>query len=199
MDSLTSASDAELMASVALANQHALEEIYARHGSAAFGLAARVTGDRSVAEDVVQEVLLALWRRPDRFDAARGSLRSLVLAMVHGRAVDVVRAREARRRREMRDAVTTQPLSVDVGRHAWDFIVRDQVAGALATLDELERRPIELAYFDRRTYKEVAELLDIPEGTIKSRIRSGLAHLRVTLSDHGVVGSRTQASMEEGN
>jgi RNA polymerase sigma-70 factor (ECF subfamily) len=190
MESVTSASDGELMQGVTLGDQRCLAEIYARHGSPAFGLAARVTGDRTAAEDVVQEVLLALWNRPERFDPARGSLRSLLLAMVHGRAVDHVRSREARRRREIRDAVASQPLSVDIDRHAWDLVVRDQVSTALATLSEIERRPIELAYFDGRTYKEVAEMLDIAEGTIKSRIRSGLARLRVVLDEQGVLESR---------
>jgi RNA polymerase sigma-70 factor (ECF subfamily) len=198
MDKWDAASDNDLVEGLTQGDQSCLAEIYRRHGSPAFGLAARVTGDRSAAEDVVQEVLVALWRRPERFDATRGSLRSLLLSMVHGRAVDFVRSREARRRREMRDADESRALSVDIDRHAWDLVMRDQVATALATLHENERRPIELAYFDGRTYREVAEMLETPEGTIKSRIRSGLAHLRLALSDNGVFDSNEQASFEQG-
>ncbi len=199
MDKWDAASDTDLVDGVALGDQSCLAEIYRRHGSPAFGLAARVTGDRAAAEDVVQEVLLALWRRPERFDPTRGSLRSLLLSMVHGRSVDLVRSREARRRRELRDANESQALSVDIDRHAWDLVVRDQVATALATLAENERRPIELAYFDGRTYKEVAEMLEIPEGTIKSRIRSGLSHLRLALSDNGVLDATDRETFEQGS
>ncbi len=200
MEKWDGASDSELVEGLTRADQSCLAEIYRRHGSPAFGLAARVTGDRSAAEDVVQEVLLALWRRPERFDATRGSLRSLLLSMVHGRSVDLVRSREARRRRELRDANESQALSVDIDRHAWDLVVRDQVSSALATLSENERRPIELAYFDGRTYKEVAEMLETPEGTIKSRIRSGLKNLRAALSDNGVLelDVNNHESFEEG-
>jgi RNA polymerase sigma-70 factor (ECF subfamily) len=181
-------SDAQLVTSVARYSEVALAEAYRRHGGAVFGLAKRVLNNPTDAEDVTQEVFLRLWNQPDRFDPARGSLRSFLLAQAHGRAVDAVRSSSSRRAREARDALRTAESPYDMQREVWDLAVADQVASAMGELPEEERRAIELAYFDGHTYREVAELLDQPEGTVKSRIRNGMRRMRPVLADAGVRG-----------
>jgi RNA polymerase sigma-70 factor, ECF subfamily len=181
-------SDAQLVTSIARYNEVALAEAYRRHGGSVFGLAKRVLQNAAEAEDVTQEVFLRLWNQPDRFDPARGSLRSFLLAQAHGRAVDAVRSWSSRRAREARDAMRTAEASYDMQHEVWDLAVADQVAQAMGQLPEGERRAIELAYFDGRTYREVAQMLDQPEGTVKSRIRNGMRRLRAVLADAGIRG-----------
>ena len=181
-------SDAQLVTSIARYSEVALAEAYRRHGGAVFGLAKRVLNNPTDAEDVTQEVFLRLWNQPDRFDPARGSLRSFLLAQAHGRAVDAVRSSSSRRAREARDAVRTAESPYDMQREVWDLAVADQVSSALGDLPEEERRAIELAYFDGHTYREVAQLLDQPEGTVKSRIRNGMRRMRAVLADADVRG-----------
>jgi RNA polymerase sigma-70 factor, ECF subfamily len=181
-------SDAQLVTSVARYSEVALAEVYRRHGGAVFGLAKRVLNNPTEAEDVTQEVFLRLWNQPDRFDPARGSLRSFLLAQAHGRAVDAVRSSSSRRAREARDAMRTADSPYDMQREVWDLAVADQVSSAMGELPEEERRAIELAYFDGHTYREVAHLLNQPEGTVKSRIRNGMRRMRVVLADAGVRG-----------
>ena len=182
-------SDAQLVTSVARYSEVALAEAYRRHGGAVFGLAKRVLQNAAEAEDVTQEVFLRLWNQPDRFDPARGSLRSFLLAQAHGRAVDAVRSSSSRRAREARDALRTAEASYDMQHEVWDLAVADQVAQAMGELPDEERRPIEMAYFDGRTYREVARLLDQPEGTVKSRIRNGMRRMRAVLADAGIRGA----------
>jgi RNA polymerase sigma-70 factor, ECF subfamily len=181
-------SDARLVTSIARYSEVALAEVYRRHGRAVYGLARRVLQDATEAEDVTQEVFLRLWREPDRFDPERGSLRSFLLAQAHGRAVDAVRSSSSRRAREARDAARTARAGYDMEHEAWDLALADQVASALGELSEDERRAIELAYFEGRTYREVARVLEQPEGTVKSRIRSGMRRLRDALVEAGVRG-----------
>jgi RNA polymerase sigma-70 factor, ECF subfamily len=181
-------SDGQLVTSIARYSEVALAEAYRRHGGAVFGLAKRVLANPTDAEDVTQEVFLRLWNQPDRFDPARGSLRSFLLAQAHGRAVDAVRSSSSRRAREARDALRTADSPYDMQREVWDLAVADQVASAMGELPEEERRAIELAYFDGHTYREVAELLHQPEGTVKSRIRNGMRRMRAVLADAGVRG-----------
>ncbi len=182
-------SDAQLVTSVARYSEVALAEAYRRHGGAVFGLAKRVLQNAAEAEDVTQEVFVRLWNQPDRFDPARGSLRSFLLAQAHGRAVDAVRSSSSRRAREARDALRTAGATYDMQHEVWDLAVADQVARAMGELPDEERRPIEMAYFDGRTYREVAELLDQPEGTVKSRIRNGMRRMRAVLADAGIRGA----------
>jgi RNA polymerase sigma-70 factor, ECF subfamily len=182
-------SDSQLVTAVARYNEVALAEVYRRHGGAVFGLAKRVLQSAPEAEDVTQEVFLRLWNQPDRFDPDRGSLRSFLLAQAHGRAVDSVRSSSSRRLRETRDAMHRARSAYDMQHEAWDLALADQVTRALGELPDEERRAIELAYFDGRTYREVARLLDQPEGTVKSRIRNGMRRMRTALSDAGVRGA----------
>ena len=185
MQPVSELSDPQLVVAVGRFREEALAEIYRRHGGVVFGLAKKVVGDAGEAEDIVQEVFLRLWHQPDRFDPARGTLRSFLLAQSHSRAVDVVRSREARARREEREARATANAGYDLEREVWDLMVTDQVTRAVADLPEEERAAIELAYFGGHTYREVADLLSVPEGTVKSRIRSGLRRMRTVLSDTG--------------
>jgi RNA polymerase sigma-70 factor, ECF subfamily len=185
MEAVSDLSDPQLVVGIARFREPCLAEVYRRHGGAAFGLARRVLGQASLAEDVVQEVFLALWTKPDKFDASRGSLRSFLMALTHSRAVDLVRSRAARHNREQREVLAAGAPGYDLEREVWDLAVQEHVAAALATLPDTERRPIELAYFGGHTYRDVALLLDEPEGTIKSRIRSGLRRLKGALADFG--------------
>jgi len=185
---LKESSDAALVLGVARYRQEALAEIYRRHAGAVYALARRVTSQAGVAEEVVQEVLLRLWSQPDRFDPERGSLRSFLLTQAHSRAVDIVRSEGSRRRREDTDALRTADAGYDLEHEVWDLAMAERVRDALGVLSADERRAIELAYFDGRTYREVAVLLDQPEGTVKSRIRTGLRRLRTEMQSAGIAG-----------
>lgn len=174
--------DAQLVVAVGRYRQEALAEVYRRHAGAVYGLAKRVTGDAAEAQDVAQEVFLRLWNQPDRYDPARGTLRTYLLTQCHSRAVELLRSRAARLRREEREARLTAAAGYDLDREIADLAVAEQITQALDTLPSEERRVIELAYFGGHTYREVASLLDQPEGTVKSRIRNGLSRLRQHLA-----------------
>ena len=179
-------SDAALVVSIGRWNEAALAEAYRRHGGAVLGLARRVIRSQQAAEEIVQEVFVDLWRNPERFDAQRGTLRSFLLARTHGKSVDLVRSETSRRAREDRTARDTATAGYDLEHQVWDLAVADAVREALEELPAEVRRPIELAYFGGHTYKEVAMMLQTPEGTVKSRIRSGLGRLRGLLAERGV-------------
>lgn len=185
-DDFDDASDAVLVVAISRFQQEALAEAYRRHAGAVFGLARRILTDQALAEEVVQEVFLRLWNTPDRFDPARGTLRSYLLAQAHGRSVDLLRSEGARRLREERDARATAEAGYDLEHEVWDLATAEQVRRALESISPSERRPIELAYFGGLTYREVAQRLGEPEGTIKSRIRSGLKRLRHELVAAGM-------------
>lgn len=183
---LSDASDAALVVSIARYHQEALAEAYRRHAGAVFGLARRLLRDQARAEEVVQEVFLRLWNDPNRFDPDRGTLRSYLLAQCHGRSVDLIRSDTSRRGREEREAKITAEDGYDVAHEVLDLAVAGHVREALERLPEGERRAIELAYFGGRTYREVATQLGEAEGTVKSRIRSGLKRLRGELVEVGI-------------
>jgi RNA polymerase sigma-70 factor (ECF subfamily) len=184
--SLADASDGTLVVAIGRFREDALAEAYRRHAGAVFGLARRVLSDATAAEEIVQEIFLRLWNDPARFDPDRGSLRSFLLAQTHGRAVDLLRSDSSRRQRETREARAAATAGYDIEHEVWDLAVADRVKQAVATLPEDERRAIELAYFGGHTYREVAAVLDTPEGTVKSRIRVGLKRMRSSLVDIGV-------------
>lgn len=190
VEELASASDAALAMAVARYRHDALAEVYRRHAGAVFGLARRLLHDRNLAEEIVQDVFLRFWNDPERFDPGRGSLRSFLLAVTHGRAVDLIRAESARREREARDLRRTAQSGYDVEHEVWDLATAERVRQAVTTLPDGERRALELAYFDGHTYREVAVMLDEPEGTIKGRIRAGLRRLRSELAVEGMGSDR---------
>lgn len=172
----------------AIANRDAdaeasMAELYRRYGPVVAGLARRVLGDRALAEDVTQDVFVGFWRSAERFDGDRGRVRTLLLTQTHGRCVDVIRSRNARTAREMRvehePRAPMEEIDAELMAIAEGEIVRD----ALAKLPPDERTAIELAYFGANTYRQVASILGVPEGTIKGRIRSGLRRLHDLLSD----------------
>jgi RNA polymerase sigma-70 factor (ECF subfamily) len=176
-----------LAAAIVQRDEAALAELYRRHGGTSLALARRVLGDRVLAEEVVQEVFVRTWRQPERYDSARGSLRSFLLAQVHGRSVDLLRSETSRRAREELDARRDPRRGgEDLEREVLALTESVAVREALMTLSDGERAAIELAYFSGHTYKEVAVLLEQPEGTVKSRIRSGLLRLRAALIEAGV-------------
>lgn len=187
---LVDASDASLVVSIGRFQQDALAEAYRRHAGAVFGLAKRLLTDHARAEEIVQEVFVRLWNEPNRFDPERGTLRSFLLANAHGRSVDLIRSEVSRRRREERDAADTADAGYDIAREVWDLALAGHVRDALETLHPGERSAIELAYFGGLTYREVADQLGTPEGTVKSRIRSGLKKLRSELEQADItIGS----------
>lgn len=180
------ASDAALVVSIGRYQQAALAEAYRRHAGATFGLAKRLLSDHSRAEEVVQEVFVRLWNEPGRYDPDRGTLRSFLLAHAHGRSVDLIRSDVSRRRREEKEARQQADGGYDIAHEVWDMALAGHVRDAMETLAPGERQAIELAYFGGLTYREAAERLGEAEGTVKSRIRSGLKRLRGELVQVGV-------------
>jgi RNA polymerase sigma-70 factor, ECF subfamily len=185
-ESISQSSDASLVIAVGRQSVAALEELFRRHGGAVASLARRVTRDTHRAEEVCQTVFTDLWRSPERYDPERGGLRPWLLSLTHRRSVDLVRSESARRRRQEHEAALS-PMAVDeVESAVHTTALADEVRRAVHRLPAPEREPILLAYFGDRSYRDTAEMLGLPEGTVKSRIRSGLASLRRALDVEGV-------------
>ena len=183
--------DEDLMHLVARAEPQAFEVLYERHSGPAFSLAYRMVGNRAAAEDVVQEALLSAWRSGGRYDRARGSVRTWLLGIVHNRAIDALRRSIAHDRRRASDEgleerfAATDRTDLDVVRDEDARVVR----AALHELPAEQQRVITLAYFGGFTHTEIAELLGQPLGTVKGRMRLGLAKLRDGL-ERSLEGSR---------
>jgi RNA polymerase sigma-70 factor (ECF subfamily) len=160
----------------------AMEALYDRHSRQAFGLAYRILGDGSSAEDVVQEAFLTVWRQAERIDSARGRLSSYLMTVVHHKAVDLMRSRRGQ-------AVRHLPLDPNVvGQEEADMVEglanssrREAIQGALSSLPPEQLEPIRLAYFEGLTHVEIADKLAVPLGTVKSRLRLGLEKMRSAL------------------
>jgi len=179
MEALDLLPDPALVAAVSARDPAALEELYRRHSVAVFGVARRVTGVPEHGEEVLQEVFLRLWRSPDRFDAERGALRSFLLMDANARAIELVRRDAARRGREDRTIRLEEGDGGEaIDSELWSLVVAEHLREALDALEPGEREAIELAYYGEHTYREVALILDLPEGTVKSRIRTGLKRMR---------------------
>mgnify|MGYP001610362788 CR=1 FL=1 len=187
-DDLSTCSDAVLVVAISRYRQEALAEAYRRHAGSVFALSRRLLADATLAEEIVQEVFLRLWNNPEKFDHERGSLRSYLLAQCHGRSVDLLRSESSRRLREERDVRRTAEAGYDLEHEVVDLEVADKVQAAVTSLPEGAREAIRLAYFGGHTYREVAAMLDQPEGTVKSRIRSGLKRLHNELVGAGLGG-----------
>ncbi len=161
-------------------DEDALGEACDQFASFVYGIAFRVIGDARAAEDVAQDVFMKLWEQPTGFEPRRGSLRTWLGTLAHRRAVDCVRREEAKRRTAVRDA-TRSAVAPDVEEMAMALVTSERVRSALDALPEEQRVAIQLAYFGGRTYREVAQVLGIPEGTAKSRLRLGLRRIAVAL------------------
>ena len=169
-----------LMVDVGDGQETSFEAAYPRLASVAFGVAVKVLGDHAQAEEVAQDVLLEVWVTADRFNPERGAAQPWVATIAHRRAVDRVRSVQATRRRDTlwaADVLVHEP-SPDEAEARLDA---QQVRTALARLTTLQRQAIQLAYYHGLTYQEVADRLDVPLATVKSRIRDGLLRLRVCL------------------
>ncbi|MFI7543475.1 sigma-70 family RNA polymerase sigma factor [Actinoplanes sp. NPDC049599] len=175
--------DAQLRDRLVFGDESAFIDLYERFSSLVYSIAARVTRDARAAEDVTQEVFLALWQRPHGFDPAKGSLRGWLAMMAHRRAVDLVRREEAHRRTALdaRLYAGTVSRGDPVGDQVSDSDAAERLTTALRSLPEYLSRAISLAYLEGRTYREVAIELGVPEGTAKSRLREGLRRLGVAL------------------
>jgi RNA polymerase sigma-70 factor, ECF subfamily len=174
----------DLLVAVAGGDQLAFETLYDRVTPQVLGVALRVLRDRSLAEEVSQEVLVEVWRKAIAFDPERGSGSGWITTLAHRRAVDRVRSEQASRDRDDRVSRRDEVRAFDeVADEVQIRLDHWQVRRALATLTERQREAIELAYFGGHTYRDVARVLGIPEGTAKSRLRDGLLRLRAALED----------------
>src|SRR4051812_48971096 len=180
---LTNLADEDLMQLVRRGDAGAFEVVYERHATVAFSLAHRMTQSRNAAEEVVQEAFLSLWRSGARYDRARGSVRTWILGIVHNRAIDALRRSTVHDRRRASDEgleerfAAAERTDVEVAR-------RDEareVRSALETLPPDQLRVIELAYFGGFSHSEIASMLETPIGTVKGRMRLGLAKMREAL------------------
>ncbi|HEY7270745.1 MAG TPA: sigma-70 family RNA polymerase sigma factor [Dehalococcoidia bacterium] len=155
--------------------------LYDTYGSMAYGLACRTLGQTNEAEDVVQESFLAVWRQASRLDPARG-IRSYLLTIVHHKAVDRLRRRARRPELALDELTPIRDEAPDPVQFAEALEDRDLVRTAMNSLPDEQRRAVEMAYFGGLTMSEVAEQLKIPIGTVKSRLRLALGHMRRTLA-----------------
>jgi RNA polymerase sigma-70 factor (ECF subfamily) len=175
--------DEELMQLIYRGNSEAFEVIYDRHADAAFSLAYRICLQRQLAEDVIQEAFLSLWRSRARYERTRGSVRSWILGIVHNRSIDAVRRRRVRERGETLDEQIESRLAAPE-RTDVEFARREEAREVREALERLpleQSRVIELAYFGGMTHVQIAALLDEPIGTVKGRMRLGLSKMRIAL------------------
>lgn len=171
-----------LLGAVARGDADAFAALYDLVAPTVVGIARRVVRDPDQADEVAQEVLLEVWRLAPTHDPARGSCRTWVATIAHRRAVDRVRSEQAERDRRARDGSRTGAPDPDpTARPATEAAERDQVVAALDQLTEVQRRTIELAYYGGYTYAQVADILELPLGTVKTRIRDGMIRLRDAL------------------
>lgn len=181
MSEIQTPDDSTLARRIGEQDRDALEAAYNLYGGAVKSMALRVLRDNDLAEDTVQDVFVSFWKDSQRFDPNRGSLRTFLLTLAHRRAVDTVRSREARNTRE--EKVLDDPPPAAVDEQVLTMELSDSVREAVNALSDGEREAITLAYFGGLTYVETAERLGTPEGTVKSRIRSGMRKLSHTLAE----------------
>jgi RNA polymerase sigma-70 factor (ECF subfamily) len=175
---LAECSDLELVEALRLNREGALDELYRRHSASVSATARMTLGNASACDDVVAEVFLALWLRPEIFDPKRGSLLGYLRLKARGRSIDLVRSEVARTQRERNEAFSNEQCD---GGPEWELLAAEasgRARKALQSLSEREREPIELAFFGGMTYRDVASSLELPEGTVKARIRNGLRHVK---------------------
>jgi RNA polymerase sigma-70 factor (ECF subfamily) len=171
--------DASILRAIQRGEQDAVASLYDRYGGIAYGLAFRITNDATLAEDVVQDAFVSVWKQAARFDPARGQVRSWLLTIVHHRAVDTVRRRTNRPERAMPDGaedfLAAEGRPEDLAETIMDAAA---VREAVQRIPEDQRRTVEMAYFMGLTHVEIAAEMDVPLGTVKSRLRIGLEKMR---------------------
>lgn len=180
--------DIDLMEAIAAGDQAALQSLYDRHSALLFALCCRIVGDRNDAEEVLLEVFWELWEKADRYNPSRASPRTYIVQLARSRAIDRARSRAARERSKTRASLHGLDSCVDNSRNdlaPLDHLVQDErsqtIATALAALDDLQLEVLELAYFDGLSHSQISQRLQLPLGTVKTRIRQGLIKLRETL------------------
>ncbi|KAA3641944.1 MAG: RNA polymerase subunit sigma-24 [Armatimonadetes bacterium] len=174
--------DQRLANAIIEGDKRALHDAYALHASYVHGVALGILKDPHLASDVTQEVFVRLWQRGERFDANRGSLRSYLQIDGHGRAIDLLRSRRSSASRERLDyQKMSSTHTAGTEELALTSITSDRVRDAMLNLPNDQRTPIAMAFFDGNSYRDVANVLGLPEGTIKSRIRLGMKRLQLTL------------------
>jgi RNA polymerase sigma-70 factor (ECF subfamily) len=174
-------SDEDLLAGLAAGRLEALDALYERYKTMAYGIARRITGDDVLAEDVVQDAFLGAWRSANRYVAGRGSVKTWLLSIVHHRAIDAVRRRRPTSELPAEEEGRGTPAALtlpDVWGEVSGRLDRVQVATALAVLPDAQREALELAYWAGLSQTEIAERLGVPLGTVKSRVRLALVALR---------------------
>jgi RNA polymerase sigma factor (sigma-70 family) len=193
--------DAEVMRRIRAGDRTAVDDLYQRFRRPAFALTRRILADDALAEDVLQEVFLSVWRDPAAFDRGRGSVASWLLAVVHHKAVDAVRREESQRRRQAQaedEMALEAPMATrDVAEEAWSRVVAEQVRKALGVLSAPQREALTLAYYGGYTQREVAALTGTPLGTVKTRMLAGLRHLKQELGGPARGGALGDAAMIE--
>lgn len=183
VNSISTAEDREAVARMIDGDQNGLAALYDRHGRFVYSLALRIVRDQADAEDVTQDVFVQVWRQADRFDPARGSVVGWMLTITRARAIDVLR-RRGTRPTSVGDVTAFDTSDDTPGQDmqiAWAQRTRE-VRTALESLPLLQRLAVELAFFDGLTHAQIAEQLDVPLGTVKTRVRHGLLRLRDRLA-----------------
>jgi RNA polymerase sigma-70 factor (ECF subfamily) len=174
--------DHALAQAIVAGDRRALHDAYDLYAGHVNGVAIGILKDPYLAADVTQEVFVRLWQRGERFDSARGSLKSFLKIDAHGRAIDLLRSRQASARREHLDhEKTTSTHTAGTEELAMAAITSNTVRTAMLGLPEDQRTPIAMAFFGGHSYRDVANALNLPEGTIKSRIRLGMKRLQLAL------------------
>ena len=173
--------DARLAERLVQQDPDALSDAYHRYGHRVYRVAYGLLRREELAQDVTQEVFVRLWKRPERYDPTRGAMSSFLQLDAHGRSVDLIRSEEARSKREIANERLSSNHQDGPEEEAMKRVTSERVRDALNQLKETERDPIAMAFYLGYSYRKVADVLGVPEGTVKSRIRTGLARLRESL------------------
>jgi RNA polymerase sigma-70 factor (ECF subfamily) len=188
-DAAEGLAEPDIVAQLAAGSQEALAELYDRYGRLAYSVAVRVLGDPGRAEDAVQEAFLNIWNHAASFDGRRGSLRTWLLTSVRNRSIDYLRGRSGHERQELelRPALAEVGLRSDPWREVSLSLERSAVRDAMGSLPVEQRQAVELAYFAGYSHREIAEMTNVPLGTVKGRIRLALEKLSSYLQGRGLV------------